>query len=390
MDPRDCLCESCIDDVVLKEALKDGPTIANCFWCHAKQVRAVPMEELGHEFRELVKWAYDTEHMGEPIDSLLFDDWSIFSRRLKRQSSELRRVMVLDLLRAGVRAKELCRYPDYAGRFVSKPNRLVENWVCELERFLSGEGPNVIQTAAVRDPHSDDADLPFVQPDLPSEFEMVLEDLSCFLSEGATFWRARRYRRKDNDRFSFEDIKAPKPEDVKSAGRVNRVGESVLYLASDCKTAIAEVRSWKGWPMGLAKFRLEASVRIVDTTEVENRRPTSPFEDGFRWKSDLFALLLQLRSELCRPVSADDEKELYRPTQRFCELVRRYGYAGLKYPSAMGNGFNLVLFDRNIAVPTDVFHVRVAGVTYRVRSLSTGEPLFDEQPYDYLLGEEPK
>ena len=48
MEPRDCVCEYCIDDIVLKEALKDSPTLAKCFWCHADQVRVLPMEELGH------------------------------------------------------------------------------------------------------------------------------------------------------------------------------------------------------------------------------------------------------------------------------------------------------------------------------------------------------
>ena len=123
----------------------------------------------------------------------------------------------------------------------------------------------------------------------------------------------------------------------------------------------------------------------MDTTEVESLRPTSPFENGFRWRADLLALLLQLRSELSRPVSPNEEKALYRPTQRFSELVERYGYAGLKYPSAMGSGFNLVLFDQNVATPGEVSHVRVTGVACRVRSLGVSELLFEEQPYDYLL-----
>lgn len=130
---------------------------------------------------------------------------------------------------------------------------------------------------------------------------------------------------------------------------------------------------------------MEKTVRIVDTTEVENLAQTSPFEEEYHWKADLITLLIHLRSELRRPVAADEEKGLYRPTQRFCDLLRKYGYAGLMYPSAMGKGFNLVLFDPSVAVPTEVCHVRVAGVAYRIRPLLAGEPLFDEQPYDDLL-----
>jgi hypothetical protein len=236
---------------------------------------------------------------------------------------------------------------------------------------------------------SDEGELAPVAFDVPSEFEIVLEDLSSLLPEGTTFWRARRYERRHRSRFGPEDVKAPSPHHAKP-GRANQKGEPVLYLASDAETAIAEVRGWKGWPIGLPEFQLKAAVRVVDTIAVESLRPASPFEDGFHWKAELLQLLLQLRSELCRPVSPDDEQSLYRPTQRFCDLVRRHGYGGLKYPSAMGKGFNLVLFDQSGAAPKAVCHLRIAGVSYRVRSLGAGEPIFDEQPYDYLLDRESK
>lgn len=373
-----------MEDVVLKEHFRECVTIPKCSWCRAKQVRALPLSRLGHEFRDLVECDYEFDELGDPLYDLLFDDWQIFSRRLKRQPSEVRRRLILALLTAGVRAKELCLYPDYDGCFVAKPSHLVEQWIYELERFLNGEGEEQVPPAVEHNTHSNDDDPPNFELDLPSEFEIVLEDLSCTLSEGDTFWRARRYEPKHKARFGPEDVKAPSP-DRTPAGRANRKGEPVLYLASDARTAIAEVRGWNAWPIALAEFRMETTIRIVDTTEMEKLRPANPFEESYHWKAELFALLLQLRSELCRPVLQDHEQALYRPTQRFCELVRRYGYTGLKYPSAMGKGFNLVLFDQNIAVPKKVCHVRVAGVTYRVRSLGAGEPLFEEQPYDYLL-----
>lgn len=384
-EARGCICECCVDDVVLKAAIKDGSRLAKCAWCHAKQARALPMEELGHKFRELVEFEYDSDEIGDPLHELIFHGRRIFSRRLRRQPGAVRRELVLALLRAGVRPKELCLYPDYAGRFVPKPARLVENWVHELARFLSGEGKNDVQVTG----HGPDcgADLPSVEPDEASEFEVVLEDLSSVLPEGATFWRARRYERRHKSRFGPNDLKAPPPENA-IGGRANREGDPVLYLASDAKTAIAEVRCWRAWPIALAEFRVERSVRIVDTTDAEKLLPGSPFEESYPWKAELLALLRQLRSELSRLVSADErETPLYLPTQRLCELVRRYGYAGLKYPSAMGRGFNLVLFDQDAAVPKKVSHVHVAGVAYRVRPLGAGEPLFEEQPYDYLLGE---
>jgi hypothetical protein len=52
--------------------------------------------------------------------------------------------------------------------------------------------------------------------------------------------------------------------------------------------------------------------------------------------------------------------------------------------------FIFATFCQHVALPGEVSHVRVAGVGYRVRPLGAGELLFDEQPYDYLLGENPK
>ena len=251
IEPRDCICESCVDDSVLKEAISAGSTLAKCLWCHAKHVLALPMQELGNDFRELVEREYAPEQMGEPIDALLFDDWRIFSRSLKRKSGQVKRELVLMILRAGLRPKELCLHPDYAGRFVPKPSRLVEKWVCELERFLSGEGQNDGHLVGDRDPRPDGVIDSFTEPDLPSEFELVLEDLSGLVPEGTTFWRAQTLRARAQGRFSPQDCNAPPPE-CAPAGRANREG-SRFFVASDADTAIAEVRGWKAWPIGLAE-----------------------------------------------------------------------------------------------------------------------------------------
>lgn len=107
MEPSRFICEHCIQDAVLNETIRDGPILPTCYWCHAKQVRALPMGEMGHRFRDLVKRSYDSDELGEPIDVLLFDDWKIFSHRLKRLPAKARRYLILAWLRAGVRTKEL-------------------------------------------------------------------------------------------------------------------------------------------------------------------------------------------------------------------------------------------------------------------------------------------
>ena len=78
---------------------------------------------------------------------------------------------------------------------------------------------------------------------------------------------------------------------------------------------------------------------------------------------------------------------LYLPTQRLCELIRRSRYDGVAYPSAMGPGSNLVLFDPTGAEPVELMYVRVGLVRFDYEQISPSHDVYEEGRFDYRLAE---
>jgi RES domain len=97
------------------------------------------------------------------------------------------------------------------------------------------------------------------------------------LSAGSTLWRAqigsRDWFRNDKAGHEWIDDAPFPPERMKplarnpSEGRVNPRGIAYLYLASDRKTAISEVRPWSGALVSVASFRTTKELRLVDCSK---------------------------------------------------------------------------------------------------------------------------
>ena len=79
-----------------------------------------------------------------------------------------------------------------------------------------------------------------------------------------------------------------------------------------------------------------------------------------------------------------EEETMYLPSQHLCEIVEKAGYEGIAFPSAMGAGSNIVLFNPNDATPVGVKYLRIIGVGYDVRDLKGLEDIYQDWPYDYL------
>ena len=68
-----------------------------------------------------------------------------------------------------------------------------------------------------------------------------------------------------------------------------------------------------------------------------------------------------------------------------CNFVRQCGYAGIKYPSAMGAGYNVVLFDPFDGRVKSISYYRIRAVVVSKRPLGSYEAPYEEGPYDYLF-----
>ncbi|NLH60025.1 MAG: RES family NAD+ phosphorylase, partial [Ignavibacteriales bacterium] len=130
-------------------------------------------------------------------------------------------------------------------------------------------------------------------------------------------------------------------------GRANPIGIPYLYVASDAKTAIAELRPNKGEKLTVAKFIVMEDMKFADLCDP--KVSISPFQlnDDNEleqiYKNRPF--LVRLSEELSKPIIPDDSKLEYLPTQYLCELVKQFGYNGIIYKSSVSKGKNLVIFN---------------------------------------------
>ena len=175
---------------------------------------------------------------------------------------------------------------------------------------------------------------------LPSSVELALGDLGTTYSCSRPLYRARVYETGRTTPFSPEELGAP-PRTRAPAGRANRAGEPVLYVATDFDTAIAEVRARTGQYVGAASIRLARPQRILNLVRLPYLK--SPFfEDSLRWKAEALELLGDFGEELSKPATADDATEQYRVSQEACDAI--HSFDGLAYPSGRGPGHNVVFF----------------------------------------------
>ena len=117
-----------------------------------------------------------------------------------------------------------------------------------------------------------------------------------------------------------KDIKNP-PCHLSEAMRFNRDGFSYLYLSSDEKTSIAELRLKVGSICSIAEFRQKKDLRLLN---LDNNKTLKDF--------------------LITPVG-DDNKYHYRFTRFISDLIKEIGIDGIAYDSVQSNGKCFVIFN---------------------------------------------
>ncbi|WP_162792711.1 RES family NAD+ phosphorylase [Ochrobactrum sp. 3-3] len=304
---------------------------------------------------------------------LLDDDWEVFSSEI--QALDLAQELLTSILYADLRDKERYDFPDFDGLFCRQPSSLEDAWDERAYSALDGEIPKRPDEALVGTQIADEP---------PGSLEVAFEDMATLYKPERNLYRARIHDdRRRTSRFTAAEVGAPPPEKAK-AGRANQEGRPVLYLASNKSTALAEVRPWKGAAVALAEVALKRELLLVDLTQRQSVK--SPFfVELLKWKSELAGLLYRLGQDMSRPVMRHEEGILYRPTQLLALMIQAAGYHGCIFPSAMGSGKNIVLFDVNAAEIVSVDYVRVTRAAFFSTLFSEYDDVYDEGPYDHAL-----
>ncbi len=154
--------------------------------------------------------------------------------------------------------------------------------------------------------------------------------------------------------FDEKNCDAP-PKEYAKAGRANSMGISFLYVATDKKTAIMEMRPQIGQLFNVCEIELCRDIRIFDFTysAVELK------ENEYTKSGDLYVI----SKEFSRPNYGNVND--YIPTQYLCEYISQKGFDGIRYKSAVSpDGINMIIFDTNGKNKAyKIIESRVYGVT---------------------------
>jgi len=167
---------------------------------------------------------------------------------------------------------------------------------------------------------------------------------------GRRFYRAQKAVHGWLDQNLGEEIDGPAlPErmmplpGVATEGRVNPKGIPCFYMAGDEHTAIAEVRPWIGSKVSVGLFRTRRDLRLVDCTRdaeehlIYLKEPDADERTKVVW-SDIARAFQE-------PVTRENDRADYAPTQIIAEIFRAEGFDGLAYRSGFGSDrFNVALF----------------------------------------------
>lgn len=184
---------------------------------------------------------------------------------------------------------------------------------------------------------------------------------------GKTFYRARICTGETG--FPKSEMGAP-PMQLASAGRVNPVGISVLYLADSIKTTLHEIRAGVYDYVTIGNFKLQEDIDIIDFA---NLSKISPFiannAMGIPYVQHAINIehLKFISQEIAQPLRRHDSSLDYLPTQYVSDFIKSQGYDGVEYISTMcEDGYNLAVFNENVfrCTKTTVYDIKSLSYTY--------------------------
>lgn len=138
---------------------------------------------------------------------------------------------------------------------------------------------------------------------------------------------------------------------IKQNGRVNRIGEQVLYLAEDMVTSCKEQKAEKNTYISVAECSIKNEISLVDFTITASIGLNNAFSDEIRqyfnskYSCDVRALYICLRAYFENPKY---NRNGYIVPLDFLDFVkRRSDISGIKYFSSYTGKCNIALWDEN-------------------------------------------
>lgn len=174
--------------------------------------------------------------------------------------------------------------------------------------------------------------------------------------------------------YSKERMK-PCRESV-TAGRANPKGIPYLYLSSKEETAITEIRPWMNSSISIGEFKINKDLHIINCTVLPSKNRTyKNYSKLPQEKRDELKVWADIEDAFCEPISQFDNVLHYIPTQCIAEFFKSKKFDGIAYKSSTKIGFNVVLFDLNVADLVACELKYVTSVKFKFESL--------DEPYGF-------
>src|SRR5664280_2878738 len=187
-------------------------------------------------------------------------------------------------------------------------------------------------------------------------------------------WRAQIGHGWKLESEEIGEVPAPyKPErmhpriDRANEGRANPKGIPYLYLSSNQKTALAEVRPWVGSFVSVGQFKIVQELSIVNCTSDAKRYSYYLKEPSPKKRRE--AVWADIDYAFSRPITPADDVADYVPTQILSELFKSKGFDGIGYRSSLGDGYNIALFDIRSAEIINCFLYKVDKVDFSISDM---------------------
>lgn len=138
---------------------------------------------------------------------------------------------------------------------------------------------------------------------------------------------------------------------IKENGRVNRVGEQVLYLAEDIETSYKEQKADENNYISVSKCAINNKIKVMDFTITISDGLINQFSNDtvqyfkLNYSIDIRAFYMCIKKYLTSPSYKD---QYYVIPLSFLDIVkRRNDISGIKYNSFYTDRYNIALWDEN-------------------------------------------
>lgn len=330
-------CPECFGDRGLRKSIIPAvmERTGTCSYCLAERAILVSPSAL-QEYFHLLIGVYEENDEGVSLVEWIKSDWGLFSH--PRMYAAHAKELLADILEDGdIVRRRFIPSPDFQSEGLIRWESLRDELMYKNRYFLDESLDTDRLTELLHHLPADD---------LPDRW-----------------FRARM--RSGDAVLTLEDMGSP-PKRLATHGRANPPGIPYLYLGSLAETAVAEIRPHTGESAWVARFSIPGPIAVVDLRNP--RKLVSPFlladsESVGQMRADI-PFLERLGDELTKPVLPQGAAIDYIPSQFLCEFIKKSGFDGVVYRSAVSDGINLALFDAAKATPVDVklFHVSKVSV----------------------------